>query len=139
MWGLVALWLLCQGTAWWGVIVVAWGLLLVSSIDNFLRPYLLGKISDLPMVLGFLGFIGGIPAFALSACFSAQRCWRLVTISSLNGAQPSLRSADIPRKPPQSVPWALTSDNWIGHRLKASGGPSQLSIADCKIDIRYGR
>jgi predicted PurR-regulated permease PerM len=69
VWGLVALWLLTQGDAWWGAFVVAWGLLLVSSIDNFLRPYILGKTSDLPMVLGFFGFIGGILAFGFIGLF----------------------------------------------------------------------
>jgi predicted PurR-regulated permease PerM len=69
VWGLVALWLLTQGSVWWGIFVVAWGLLLVSSIDNFLRPYLLGKTSDLPMVLGFFGFIGGILAFGFVGLF----------------------------------------------------------------------
>lgn len=63
VWVLVALWLFVQGDVWWGVFVVGWGLLLVSSIDNFVRPYLLGKTSDLPMMLGFFGFIGGILAF----------------------------------------------------------------------------
>lgn len=48
---------------------MAWGLLLISSIDNFLRPYLLGKTSDLPMVLGFFGFIGGILAFGFVGLF----------------------------------------------------------------------
>jgi predicted PurR-regulated permease PerM len=69
VWGLVALWLLAQGDVWWGIFVVAWGLLLVSSIDNFLRPYILGKTSDLPMVLGFFGFIGGILAFGFIGLF----------------------------------------------------------------------
>lgn len=69
VWGLVALWLLVQGDVWWGIFIVAWGLLLVSSIDNFLRPYILGKTSELPMVLGFFGFIGGILAFGFVGLF----------------------------------------------------------------------
>jgi predicted PurR-regulated permease PerM len=44
-------------------------LLLVSSIDNVLRPYLLGKISTLPVVLGLFGFIGGILAFGFIGLF----------------------------------------------------------------------
>jgi predicted PurR-regulated permease PerM len=69
VWGLVALWLLGQGNFWWGIFVVTWGLLLISSIDNFLRPYILGKTSNLPMVLGFFGFIGGILAFGFVGLF----------------------------------------------------------------------
>jgi predicted PurR-regulated permease PerM len=69
VWVPVALWLFAQGSVLWGVFVAAWGLLLVSSIDNFVRPYLLGKTSDLPMVLGFFGFIGGILAFGFVGLF----------------------------------------------------------------------
>jgi predicted PurR-regulated permease PerM len=69
VWVMVALWLLAQGDVGWGIFIIAWGLLLVSSIDNFLRPYLLGKTSDLPMVLGFFGFIGGILAFGFIGLF----------------------------------------------------------------------
>ena len=69
MWGSVALWLLVQGAVWWGIFVAAWGLLLVSSIDNVLRPYLLGKTSNLPVVLGLFGFIGGILAFGFIGLF----------------------------------------------------------------------
>ena len=61
--GLVALWLFLQGTVWWGIFVVAWGLLIVSSVDNVLRPYLLARSNSLPMVLAFFRFLGGILAF----------------------------------------------------------------------------
>jgi predicted PurR-regulated permease PerM len=69
VWGPVALWLLVQGAVGWGIFVAAWGLLLVSSIDNVLRPYLLGKTNNLPVVLGLFGFIGGILAFGFIGLF----------------------------------------------------------------------
>ena len=69
VWGSVALWLLVQGAVWRGIFVAAWGLLLVSSIDNVLRPYLLGKTSNLPVVLAFFGFIGGILGFGFIGVF----------------------------------------------------------------------
>ena len=50
--------ILVQGAVWRGIFVAAWGLLFVSSIDNVLRPHLLGKTSNLPVVLAFFGFIG---------------------------------------------------------------------------------
>jgi predicted PurR-regulated permease PerM len=69
VWGSVALWLFVQGAVWWGIFVVAWGLLLVSSIDNVLRPYLLGKTNNLPVVLGLFGFLGGVLAFGFIGVF----------------------------------------------------------------------
>ena len=69
VWGSVALWFLVQGDYGWSIFVAAWGLLLVSTIDNVLRPYLLGKSSNLPVVLGFFGSIGGILAFGFIGLF----------------------------------------------------------------------
>ncbi len=69
LWGSVALWLLVQGTVWWGIFVAAWGLLLISSIDNVLRPYVLGKTNNLPVVLGLFGFVGGVLAFGFIGVF----------------------------------------------------------------------
>ena len=71
VWGSVALWLLVQGAVWRGIFVAAWGLLLVSSIDNVLRPYLLGKtLSNLPVVLRLLrGSSAASSASGSSACF----------------------------------------------------------------------
>ena len=69
VWGSVALWLLFQGAVWWGIFVAAWGLLLVSSIDNVLRPYLLAQSNSLPVVLGLFGFVGGILAFGFIGVF----------------------------------------------------------------------
>nr|WP_255440766.1 AI-2E family transporter [Paracoccus sp. MC1854] len=69
VWAGVAIWLIVQGDFWWGMFVVAWGALLISTIDNVLRPYLLSQSNDLPVVLGFFGFIGGILAFGFIGIF----------------------------------------------------------------------
>ncbi len=69
VWGGVAIWLVLQGDFWWGMFVAAWGLLLVSTIDNLLRPYLLSQSNNLPVVLGLFGFVGGILAFGFIGIF----------------------------------------------------------------------
>jgi predicted PurR-regulated permease PerM len=61
--------LFMQGSVGWGIFIAIWGLLLVSSIDNFLRPYLLNKNIDLPVLLGLFGLIGGVLAFGLIGLF----------------------------------------------------------------------
>ena len=53
----------------WAIFVAVWGLLLVSSIDNFLRPYLLNQNSNLPVLLGLFGLVGGVLAFGLIGLF----------------------------------------------------------------------
>lgn len=69
VWGSVALWLFIQGAVWWDLFVAAWGLLLVSSIDNVIRPYALGKTNNLPVLLGLFGFLGGVVAFGFIGIF----------------------------------------------------------------------
>jgi len=69
VWAGVAIWLIVQGEFWWGMFVIAWGALLISTIDNVLRPYLLSQSNNLPVVLGFFGFIGGILAFGFIGIF----------------------------------------------------------------------
>ncbi|MNL57495.1 putative inner membrane protein [compost metagenome] len=53
----------------WAIFIAIWGLLLVSSIDNFLRPYLLNQNSNLPVLLGLFGLVGGVLAFGLIGLF----------------------------------------------------------------------
>lgn len=69
VWGGVALWLIFQGEVWWGIFVAVWGALLVSTIDNIIRPYILSRSSNLPVVLGLFGFLGGILAFGVIGIF----------------------------------------------------------------------
>ncbi|RLP23512.1 AI-2E family transporter [Mesorhizobium sp. YM1C-6-2] len=69
VWGAVAFWLFLQGEVGWGIFVAGWGLLLVSSIDNVLRPYLLTQANSLPVLLSFFGFLGGILAFGFIGVF----------------------------------------------------------------------
>jgi predicted PurR-regulated permease PerM len=69
VWGSVSLWLLMQGALGWGIFIAAWGLLLISSIDNIIKPYLLGKSNNLPLVLALFGLLGGIIAFGFVGVF----------------------------------------------------------------------
>jgi predicted PurR-regulated permease PerM len=40
-----------------------WGALVVSLVDNFLRPYLIGRDVKLPVLWLFLSILGGLRAF----------------------------------------------------------------------------
>jgi predicted PurR-regulated permease PerM len=58
-----ALYLIFTGSTLKGVLLAAWGILLVSSLDNFLKPLLIGKKAKLPMFSLFLGILGGMQVF----------------------------------------------------------------------------
>jgi predicted PurR-regulated permease PerM len=86
IWGTVGIYLLLTGAIWKGVFLLIWGSVVVSSIDNILRPWVVGGRVELhPMVLvffilggveafGFLGlFLGPVVASVLAAVFSILR------------------------------------------------------------------
>ena len=86
VWAPVAIYLLVTGSIWKGVFLLAWGVFVVSAIDNVIRPWVVGGRVELhPLVLlffifggveafGFLGlFLGPVVASVLAALFGMLR------------------------------------------------------------------
>ncbi|MGE5522094.1 MAG: AI-2E family transporter [Rhodospirillaceae bacterium] len=69
IWGSAAIWLYYQGAVGWAIFVVLWGLLVVSMVDNFLKPFIISRGSSLPFILVFLGVLGGVVAFGFIGVF----------------------------------------------------------------------
>lgn len=69
LWLPASLWLMSEGQTAWAVFVIAWNGLIVGSLDNVLRPYLISRGSRLPMMLIFLGLLGGILTFGIVGIF----------------------------------------------------------------------
>ncbi len=63
VWGPVAIWLYAQGEIGLALFMLAWGTLVVASVDNFLKPLLIARGTPLPLSLVFLGVFGGVIAF----------------------------------------------------------------------------
>jgi predicted PurR-regulated permease PerM len=68
IWGGAAWWLFAQDQQVWGVFMIAWGVL-VSMIDNFIKPWLIGFGVEMPMSLTILGVFGGFIAFGFLGLF----------------------------------------------------------------------
>lgn len=62
------IWLYWRGSSGWGTVLLAWTVV-VASLDNFLRPILIKKGVDLPLVLILAGVIGGLLTFGLVGIF----------------------------------------------------------------------
>lgn len=62
------IWLYWSGSTGWGTFLLIWGLI-VGVMDNFLRPVLIKKGADLPLLLIFAGVVGGLIAFGLIGIF----------------------------------------------------------------------
>lgn len=69
IWIPAALWLLTQGQTGWGIFMLAYGGLVVSSVDNVIRPWMIARGADLPLLLTVLGALGGVFAFGLVGLF----------------------------------------------------------------------
>jgi predicted PurR-regulated permease PerM len=52
----------------WGTFMLVWTLV-VGTLDNFLRPVLIRRGADLPLLLIFAGVIGGLVAFGIVGIF----------------------------------------------------------------------
>lgn len=63
-----ALWLFHQGSTGWGVFMLIWALA-VSTVDNFVKPWLISQGSDMPFVLILFGVLGGALAFGFIGVF----------------------------------------------------------------------
>ncbi len=66
--GPAVIWLYWGGSSGWGTFMLVWAIL-VGTMDNFIRPALIRKGADLPLLLIFAGVIGGLLAFGLIGIF----------------------------------------------------------------------
>jgi len=64
----VALWLFHDGSTGYAIFMIIWGLA-ISSVDNFLKPWLISHGSDMPFLLIFFGVIGGLIGFGFIGIF----------------------------------------------------------------------
>jgi len=62
------IWVFWKGDTSWGIALLVWTIV-VTAMDNFLRPVLIRKGADLPLLLIFAGVIGGLLAFGLLGIF----------------------------------------------------------------------
>jgi len=69
VWIPAGLWLLDQGSTGMGIYILLWGLLVVSTVDNVMKPMIISRGADLPFALVLLGILGGAIAFGLIGVF----------------------------------------------------------------------
>jgi len=62
------IWLFWSGDTGFGVFLAIWSVL-VLTMDNFIRPFLIRKGADLPLLLIFAGVIGGLLSMGLVGLF----------------------------------------------------------------------
>lgn len=66
VWGPVAIYFFATGEVVKGVGLVAWGVVVIGLVDNFLRPILVGRDTRMPDYLILIATLGGIVIFGLN-------------------------------------------------------------------------
>jgi len=62
----VAIYFLVTGAVWHGVILIAYGVLVIGLVDNLMRPRLVGKDTKMPDYVVLLSTLGGIAIFGIN-------------------------------------------------------------------------
>jgi len=66
VWGPVAIYLLATGDIWQGLVLLAYGALVIGLIDNVLRPILVGKDTRIPDYVVLISTLGGLAIFGVN-------------------------------------------------------------------------
>lgn len=69
VWGALGIWLLVTGKTVEGIGLLLWGALVVSWVDNLIRPLVISSASQIPFLLVIFGVLGGLAAFGLVGMF----------------------------------------------------------------------
>lgn len=69
VWIPASLWLFFFGSTGWAIFLALYGVLVISMVDNVLKPMIISKGSNLPFLLVLLGVLGGIAAFGFVGIF----------------------------------------------------------------------
>lgn len=69
VWGSLATWALIRGEMVDGIGLILWGLILVSWVDNIVRPLVISNATRMPFLLVVFGVLGGVLAFGLVGLF----------------------------------------------------------------------
>lgn len=69
VWGAVVAWLLLRGDVVTGLVLLLWCALVVSWVDNLVRPLVISSATRIPFLLVMFGVLGGMAAFGLVGLF----------------------------------------------------------------------
>lgn len=69
VWIAAALWLFAEKHTGCGIFMLIYGAIVISSIDNFIKPYFISRGTNLPFIVTFIGVLGGIATFGLIGVF----------------------------------------------------------------------
>jgi len=69
VWLPASIWLLVDGQTFWGIGLALYGLLIVSTVDNVLKPLIIGETTKIPVFLLFFTILGGLKVYGVLGIF----------------------------------------------------------------------
>jgi predicted PurR-regulated permease PerM len=66
IWAPVAIYFLLTGAIWQGIVLIAFGVLVIGLVDNLLRPILVGRDTKIPDYVVLISTLGGLVLFGLN-------------------------------------------------------------------------
>jgi predicted PurR-regulated permease PerM len=69
VWISVVIYLLIGGAYFRAAFLVAWGVLVIGSADNVIRPLIIGGRTQIPTIFLFFGILGGLQAYGFLGIF----------------------------------------------------------------------
>jgi predicted PurR-regulated permease PerM len=69
VWLPVAIWLGAEGEIGWAIFTAVWGVVLLMGADNIVKPILIARSGQLPLLVLFVGVIGGLAAWGFTGMF----------------------------------------------------------------------
>ena len=109
IWGPATIWLFMAEKTWQPWFLLAWGVLVISLVDNLLKPLLIGGRAKIPTFLLFFGILGGLKIYGLLGVFIGPLVLGLLTAfvtiyrEQYQSAAPAEAPAGDPR-PPGATP-----------------------------------
>ena len=89
-------WLLVQGRPVAGLLLLAWGILAVSTVDNVIRSWFISGTTQVPFLLVFLGVLGGLATFGAIGLFVGPVTITLLLLLWREWAKPAPGGIDAP-------------------------------------------
>jgi predicted PurR-regulated permease PerM len=65
LWIPAVIWLVVEGNIGWAIFLAIWSVFIYGVLENILRAYMIGRSSELPILLLLLGILGGLIVFGL--------------------------------------------------------------------------
>ena len=101
VWGPVALYLFWMGATGKAVALLGWGIGVVSMVDQFLRPWLIGQDVQIPVLVLVLSVLGGLALYGILGIFIGPiMVSLLMTAVQIYREEYHLTQASAPAGPP---------------------------------------